>query len=488
VKKAFAINVNLAPSATIEPPTTATFFTGIPNKVVLSATGASTPLDGWYFRGDANAPWVSLQSSVFEQAKASLVGTPPVGTRGSFSVGIAPFAKYSATDPGLLYYTPFVIDVNNTPVFTNADSATFTVGVPSSFPIAVNFGNVSAPDPLPKGLSFNGANPASISGTPAAGTGGQYSVRLIDDAGVDGKATQFLSLDVYEKPQITSANSATFIAGAASSFVVSTTGYPNTSKFPLTDASVAPTSPAQGKGMHFTVSGLPFGLQASNISPQGYAGASLTIQGTVSASNAGVYPVLITAQNGVGTVQQTLMLTVVSITGPAPSSGRACNGNYNGSFRGSITVAAGQNCSFIGGTIDGSITVVGGSLSLLNTTVTGSVAIQGTSAFSLGRGTTINKNLSIKEVASGSTLGRVCQAQIGGNLEVVSNAIPISIGAPLNGCYGNTIGGNAEVSGNTAATSVYDNLVGKNLSCMSNSSLSGGNNAAQRKSGQCAAY
>lgn len=484
VVQSFAINTSLAPQAFVVPPTSATFIAGIPNSVVLSSTGAITPVTTWVFRGNANAPWAGLQSNVFDRT-ATLSGTPPVGTTGSFTVDVAPFALYSASDPSLVRYTTYTINVSNTPFFTSPHVAAFTAGTFGSFPVSVNMGTVSLADSLPQGLSFIAG---TINGAAAQGTGGQYTVRLIDDAGTAGSITQYLNLDVYEKPQITSPNTATFIAGTPGSYAVTATGFPSISTHAVSPTSLPPTSTTQGNGMYFTVTGLPSGLQASNLTPQGFAGGTLTIQGTVTSANAGTYPVQITAQNGVGTSQQALTIHVISIAGPAPVSGTKCNGNYNGTFRGNITVSAGQNCVFVAGGVDGNVTVNGGNLALTNANVTGVVTIQGASGFSIGPASTIGKNLTIQNVASGSTQNRVCQAKVAGNLQVYTNAIPISIGSRQNFCYGNSVDGSVDMQGNTAPLAVYDNLVGKNLACSNNTSITGAGNSAQKKNGQCAAF
>jgi len=236
------------------------------------------------------------------------------------------------------------------------------------------------------------------------------------------------------------------------------------------------------------VTGLPPGLQASNLTPQGFAGGTLTIQGTVSSASAGVYPVQVTVQNGVGTTQQTLTIKVISITGPAPASGTTCNGNYNGTFNGNITVAAGQNCSFITGQVNGNISVNGGNLALTNVTVNGNLIIQGNAGFSLGPGTTISKNLNIQNVSSGVTTNRVCQVSVLGNMQVYTNASPVTIGAMDGFCYGNVVGGSLDVQGNTGSVKVNLNSIGKTLSCSANTSITGSGNSAPKKIDQCATF
>ena len=126
--------------------------------------------------------------------------------------------------------------------------------------------------------------------------------------------------------------------------------------------------------MYFTVTGLPPGLQFSNTNSAGLPTGTLTIQGTPSAGAAGVYPVQITAHKGVGAMaKQTLTLKVITLTGPAPASGTQCNGNYNGTFKGNLTISAGQNCTFISGGVTGNIAVNGGTLALANAVVSGNV-------------------------------------------------------------------------------------------------------------------
>jgi hypothetical protein len=242
--------------------------------------------------------------------------------------------------------------------------------------------------------------------------------------------------------------------------------------------------------MFFTVTGLPNDLKFSNLSPQGLATGTLTIQGTPSAADAGVHQVQITAQNGVGMIaQQTLTLDIVTITGPAPLSGSTCNGAYNGTFKGPVTVSAGQNCMFVGGGITGNVTQNGGNLALTNATVTGNIAIQGSAAFSLGPRTTINGNLVVQNVASGSSMNQICGTHVDGNMQVSQNATPIQIGSALpDSCPGNFVGGNLAVDYNTAAAAVFNNGVTKNLECGSNTSITGGGNTARSKQGQCAGF
>jgi hypothetical protein len=300
---------------------------------------------------------------------------------------------------------------------------------------------------------------------------------------------QSLVLNVNEGPKITSASTATMFVGTPGSFVVTTTGFPSVSNHVMPANPLPPTDPSQGNGMYFTVNGLPADLHFSNLNPVGFATGTLTIQGTPSVADAGVHQVQITAQNAVGVAaQQTLTLNILTLTGPAPSSGTKCNGNYNGTFNGNITVSAGQNCAFFGGAVTGNVTVNGGSLALTNAKINGNMAIQGSAGFSLGEGTSISGNLSVQNLASGATGNQICGAKVGGNLQVSTNATPIAIGSTGLSCPGSSFGNNVTIDSNTAAIQVYDNVIQKGLSCSGNAAIAGGGNLAGKKSGQCAAF
>jgi hypothetical protein len=492
----FALNVTLPPQAlipgcAINPQSQSvcpgtTFYANAPNQILLTTTDATTPVTAWGLTGwipSVLPSWLSVRNN--GNGTALLQGTPPLGTTGTFSVLLSPTAAY--TNPRSHIYPVTVV---STPIFTSPSTSVFTVGVPASFSIYANMGTISLSGTLPKGLSFlGGGSNAMISGTPAPGTGGQYTLTLKDDAGTSGTATQSLTLNVHEGPQITSANTANMFVGMPGSFVVTTTGFPSVSNHVIPANPLPPTNPSQGDGMYFTVSGAPASLRVSNLNAQGFATGTLTIQGTPLAGDVGVHRVVITAQNGVGqTAQQTLTLRIVTITGPAPASGSTCNGNYNGTFNGTLNVSAGQNCAFFGGSIKGNVNVSGGQLSLTNTSVTGNMAIQGSAGFSIGAGTSIAGNLAIENVASGSMANQLCGAKVDGNLRISGNAIPVEIGSTSSACMGNSFGDNVTLDTNTGPVRVYNNAIQKNLSCTGNSTITGSGNSAAKKTGQCTAF
>ena len=507
VSQTFAIlpNPNIPPATLVGAPS-ATFIAGAPNTVQLTATGAINPIS-WQLITQAtvcsgnpcniNVPWLSMVGATSLGTGVSkldtgggtavLSGTPPAGTSGTYPVILFVFG-WGADGPTPITFT---VKVVNPPDFLSPNKANFTVGTPGSFQIQTNEGSVTSNYVLPPGVSFSPGVSANISGMPAVGTGGVYNPIFTDDAGSNGTAQQQFTLTVYEGPQITSVNSATFFTGMPGYFAVTTTGFPNLSSGPLPPNPLPPTSPAQGEGMFFTVTGLPSDLRFSNLNAQSFATGTLVIQGTPSAADAGLHQVQITAQNGVGQMaRQTLNLDIVTITGPAPASGSTCNGNYNGTFNGNLTVSAGQNCSFVNGArITGNVAVNGGNFAMAGGTINGNLQVGGAAAFSIGPLTTINKNLSVQNVGSGSVASQICGAQIQGNLQVSYNAIPMQIGSAAQGsCQGNYVGGNAAIQFNTALVTFYDNTVAGSLSCLSNTSINGSGNSTQKESGQCSAF
>ena len=127
------------------------------------------------------------------------------------NVGTAPVVL---TEPGVA------------PAITSGTTATSIVGTPFNYTVTTT----GSPTPaitetgaLPTGLTFvdNGNGTATISGTPAAGTGGSYTITITATNTVDGVAqgvTQGLTLTNAEAPTITSANTATFSTGVAGTY------------------------------------------------------------------------------------------------------------------------------------------------------------------------------------------------------------------------------------------------------------------------------
>jgi hypothetical protein len=240
-----------------------TFTVGTAGSFNVTANGAPAP--SYSHTG-------TLPSGVTFSAAGVLSGTPAAGTGGSYPVtitannGIAPNATQS-----------FTLTVNQPAAITSANATTFTVGTAGTFTVTTT----GFPKPalaqgstLPSGVTFvdNGDGTATLSGTPAAGTGGTYPFTITGANGVGSNATQNFTLTVNEAPAITSANTTTFTVGMTGSFTVTKSGFP------------APTLSMTGT--------LPSGVT--------FTPGSGELSGTPAAGTGGSYPVTFTASNGVG--------------------------------------------------------------------------------------------------------------------------------------------------------------------------------------------
>ena len=105
-----------------------------------------------------------------------LSGTPGAGTDGTY-----PLTFTAANGVGSNATQDFTLTVSQTtapPAITSASNAKFTVGVAGSFTVTAT-GNpaptLSETGALPAGIAFN-PDTGVLNGTPAAGTGGVYSI------------------------------------------------------------------------------------------------------------------------------------------------------------------------------------------------------------------------------------------------------------------------------------------------------------------------
>ena len=207
-----------------------------------------------------------------------------------------------------------VLEVDQPPAVTSANAAHFTMGTSGSFTITtIGYppAAIAETGGLPSGLTFhdNGDGTATISGAPAAGTGGSYSLSLTANNGISPNATQTLTVNVSQPPAFTSAATATFAIGSADSFTVTTSGVPTVSTI-----AESGTLPA---GITFTDN----------------ANGTATIAGTPTGAG-NTYPVTLTAANGVSP-NATQNLTIQVNQAPAITSNPADQ-----------TVAPGTSVSF----------------------------------------------------------------------------------------------------------------------------------------------
>ncbi len=273
------ISLGTAPAITSANSTT--FTVGSAGTFTVTSSGSPTP---------ALSEVGSLPSGVSfsdnGNGTATLSGTPAGGTGGSYPItitaanGISPNATQN-----------FTLTVDQAPAITSASTTTFAEGSAGTFTVtSTGFPTnaLSEVGSLPNGVSFvdNGNGTATLSGTPAGGTGGSYPITITAANGVSPNATQNFTLTVQSAPAITSAGSTTFTVGSAGTFTVTSTGFPTNA---LSEVGSLPS------GVSFVDNG----------------DGTATLSGTPAAGSGGSYPITITASNGVSpNATQNFALTV----------------------------------------------------------------------------------------------------------------------------------------------------------------------------------
>ena len=228
--------------------------------------------------------------------------TVPPGTTGSGGAAFGqPYGGILSAWDDLGNGATQTLTESEAPVITSASAATSIVGSAFSFTVRTTGAPVPAlaeSGPLPAGVTFtdNGDGTATISGTPAAGSGGSYPILLTAANPAGGVSTSF-TLTNAQAPAITSPPAATFTATLAGSYTVTTTGYPA--------ATITETGTLPG-GLSFTDHG----------------NGTATISGTPASGAAGSYPVTVSATNASGsTATLALTITVQAPAAPAITSG-----------------------------------------------------------------------------------------------------------------------------------------------------------------------
>jgi hypothetical protein len=294
-------------SPAIISPAATTFTVGAAGSFTVMATGAPAPTL-------SESTSDILPGGVgFTATTGVLSGTPAAGSGGTYTLH---FTAHNSAGPDAAQ--TFVLTVNQAAAFTSAAGATFTAGAAGSFKVTAS--GFPAPalsesptDTLPAGVSFNAAT-SFLSGTPAAGSGGTYTLHFTAHNGVGADAAQTFTLTVDEAPAFTSANNTTFVVGAAGSFTVAAAGFPS----PTLSESATDARPG----------GITFN-----------AGTGL-LSGTPAAGSAATYTLHFTAHNGIGAdATQTFTLTV-NPGGQAPTFTSAAGTTFTAGTAGSLTVTA----------------------------------------------------------------------------------------------------------------------------------------------------
>lgn len=278
--QAFTLTVNS--TAAITSGSTTTFTVG--SAGFFSITTMGTPAPSLTFTGTlpTGASFVDNGNGT-----ATLSGTPTASTANNY-----PLAITANNGVGTAAVQNFTLVVNQGAAILSGNSTTFTVGVAGTFTVMTSGSPTPAltetPPLVPTGVTFvdNGNGTATLSGTPAAGTGGTYPITITANNGVDLPAVQTFTLNINQNPAITSANMATFNELVMGSFTVTSAGNP------------LPTLTEVGN--------LPNGVTFTNNGD-----GTAFLGGVPAAGSAGQYGFTITAANGVlPSATQTFTLTV----------------------------------------------------------------------------------------------------------------------------------------------------------------------------------
>nr|AUN36709.1 hypothetical protein [uncultured bacterium] len=281
------------------------------------------------------------------------------------------------------------------PAINSPASATFTVGVAGSFSVTTTGSPVAAiseSGALPSGVVFvdNGGGTATLSGTPAASTGGTYPLTFSAQNGSAPDASQNFTLTVNQAPAITSAGAASFVIGTAGSFTITSTGFPNAaiSESGALPAGVAFTdnhdgtaklagTPTSGGVFNITIS-------ASNgVTPNATQAFTITIPQSPGITSAAAATFKVGSSGSFTITSSGSPAPTLSVTGTLPAGVTFAN-NSNGTGKLSGTPAVGS-----GGTYNLTITAQNGTAP--NATQNFVLTVNQAPAFTSVAGTTVAK-------------------------------------------------------------------------------------------------
>ncbi len=233
---------------------------------------------------------------------ATLSGTPAAGSHGTYNFTIT--ASNGVSPAATQAFSLTVSAAPAAPAITSNAATAFIEGAAGTFTVSTTgspHATITETGTLPTGVNFvdNQDGTATLSGTPAAGTSGTYTLTITANNGVSTAATQTFTLTINSAPTITTAAGTAFAEGVGSSFIINTTGSPNAA---ITQSGTLPS------GVNFVDNG----------------DGTATLSGTPAASSHGAYTLTITANNGVSSVTQNFTLTVNAATSaPAITSATA---------------------------------------------------------------------------------------------------------------------------------------------------------------------
>ena len=271
----FTLTIDEPPSITT--PAAATFTVGSLGGFMVT-TGHDFPAAALSIPAGSLPSGVSFQDN--GDGTASISGTPAVGDGGVYSFDVT--ASNGITPDAVI---PFTLTIDEPPSITSPAAATFRVGSLGGFMVTTGHDFPAATalsipaGALPPGVSFkdNGDGTASISGTPAAGDGGEHHFDVTASNGIAPDGVMPLTLTIDEPPLITSPAAATFTAGSLGGFTI-TVGH----DFPVA-----------------TALSIPAGALPPGVSFRDNGDGTASISGTPAAGDGGVRHFDVTASNGI---------------------------------------------------------------------------------------------------------------------------------------------------------------------------------------------
>jgi DNA-binding beta-propeller fold protein YncE len=254
---------------------------------------------------------------------------------------------------------------------------------------------------LPDGLTISPSG--LVSGTPLPGAGGDDPVMVTATNGVAPPFTETLYIPVYQACVITSADQVTFNQGVAGTFTFTATGYP------------APTFSETGA--------LPSGVSLT---------ASGVLSGTPAAGTAGVYPIQVTATNGVAATQA-FTLTVDGGSSYVPVGPVRVLDTRNGTGGYDAPVGPGDTISLQVTGMDG-VPASGVTAVVLNVTATDPTASSYVTVYPDGETRPTASNLNF---TAGETIANLVTVPVGsdGAVDFYNNAGSTDLVADLAGYY-----------------------------------------------------
>jgi len=299
--KQFTITVNQQP--TITSANTTSFVAGTAGTFQVTTTAIPTAAIT-----ETGALPAGITFTDNGNGTATLAGT--TSATGSFPITIN-----ASNGIGTPATQSFNLIVGKAPTITSANSTTFTVASAGTFKVSTTgypAPSLSESGALPAGVTFvdNHDGTATLSGTPAANSGGSYPFTITaSTSGFPPNATQNFTLTVNQAPAITSGSSTNVAINSPLSFTVTTSGVP---KPALSETGALPA----GVTFHDNANG------------------TATLGGTPTVT--GAFPITITASNGVspnGTQSFTLTVT------QAPAFSSAASTTFTVGTAGTFTIS-----------------------------------------------------------------------------------------------------------------------------------------------------